>query len=239
MSPSSPFNEAYNIYHYHKPALHLRSTISAVLFLVDGCILLFSIDNACDAHLRAFIGVTCMLSFFWFGYVMSLELERGWSRCRSLEFIAWLLTLVFLCLGQLWVVQTNVDRCQKALYVWSIIRIIFIYLSIISPLFYWWCLPYVHLFAILMGNLSTSLPPTKERVARLPTSTFTTDNSSNNTSSSTCFICCEKFKLGDEINTLPCSHKFHKICTEVWFRAQAECCKCEAVLSNDAAENNV
>ena len=39
-----------------------------------------------------------------------------------------------------------------------------------------------------------------------------------------CVICMEKYKLDEEVETLPCFHIFHKDCIDQWLKAGKDTC---------------
>ena len=48
-----------------------------------------------------------------------------------------------------------------------------------------------------------------------------------------CIICMEDYKIGDEVETLPCFHLFHKECIDRWFKNNKDSCPiCKNKISN-------
>ena len=48
-----------------------------------------------------------------------------------------------------------------------------------------------------------------------------------------CIICMENYEIGDEVETLPCFHLFHKECIDKWFKSNKDSCPiCKNKISN-------
>ena len=46
-----------------------------------------------------------------------------------------------------------------------------------------------------------------------------------------CIVCLESMKKGEEIRTLPCSHKLHTECIDPWLRSNKVCPVCRTGLA--------
>ncbi|XP_062373222.1 E3 ubiquitin-protein ligase RNF38-like [Sardina pilchardus] len=63
----------------------------------------------------------------------------------------------------------------------------------------------------------------------LPTMLF---NPENATEQSDCRICLASYAEGEELTTLPCSHRFHSTCGNAWLRQNPTCPMCRAPVSS-------
>jgi len=52
-------------------------------------------------------------------------------------------------------------------------------------------------------------------------------NINSNSSRDQCVICLERFRVGDEIRTISCTHAFHRGCVDPWLRQKAICPICK------------
>lgn len=50
----------------------------------------------------------------------------------------------------------------------------------------------------------------------------------------TCAVCCDCFNLGDEVVSLPCSHRYHVACIKPWLRRKASCPTCRSTITRSA-----
>ncbi|XP_010543423.1 PREDICTED: receptor homology region, transmembrane domain- and RING domain-containing protein 4 isoform X2 [Tarenaya hassleriana] len=69
---------------------------------------------------------------------------------------------------------------------------------------------------------------------RMPVQVFTGDLEEG-TTSITCAICIEDYRVGDKLRILPCHHKFHSACVDSWlsmWRSFCPVCKRDARISN-------
>ena len=77
---------------------------------------------------------------------------------------------------------------------------------------------------------STRKPIENGVLAQLPTSTF--DGSAARSGQKDCVICCEEYKKGDQLLTLPCVHIYHKKCIATWLQQQSSCPVCKFEIKN-------
>jgi len=52
-------------------------------------------------------------------------------------------------------------------------------------------------------------------------------NGTSDPSKDSCMVCLEDFKVEEEIRILPCVHRFHRQCIDVWLRRSAQCPICK------------
>ncbi|VDD78068.1 unnamed protein product [Mesocestoides corti] len=64
-----------------------------------------------------------------------------------------------------------------------------------------------------LNGLSGPPPASASDIARLPRATLSQSDLVNY---DVCSICLEKYKVNEEINTLPCAHTFHSPCLATW-----------------------
>jgi len=69
-------------------------------------------------------------------------------------------------------------------------------------------------------------------IAALPVQRVTGDSSRLGEQSS-CTICMEDFKVGDDVKTLPCLHLYHMSCIDAWLRRSNGCPICKARIGKD------
>ena len=53
-----------------------------------------------------------------------------------------------------------------------------------------------------------------------------------------CVICMTEFQKGDELESLPCIHLFHKECINQWFKESNKCPLCKTFIQLDNPPNN-
>ena len=56
----------------------------------------------------------------------------------------------------------------------------------------------------------------------------------NTTGAETCAICCDCFNPGDEVVSLPCSHRDHAACIKPWLRRATSCPTCRANVTRNS-----
>jgi hypothetical protein len=54
------------------------------------------------------------------------------------------------------------------------------------------------------------------------------------TGAETCAVCCDCFNLGDEVVSLPCSHRYHAACIKTWLRRATSCPTCRAMVTRNS-----
>lgn len=69
-------------------------------------------------------------------------------------------------------------------------------------------------------------------IAALPIQKVTGDESRLGEQSS-CTICMEDFKVGDDVKTLPCLHLYHMDCIDAWLRHGNDCPICKTCIGKD------
>ncbi|GBP87260.1 E3 ubiquitin-protein ligase RNF115 [Eumeta japonica] len=86
----------------------------------------------------------------------------------------------------------------------------------------------------LLGQLENAGPPPlpRDQIAALPREDVTPEQAAADT---TCSVCWETFKQGEQVSRLECEHTFHSACIEPWLRLHATCPICRrSLLSADA-----
>uniref|UniRef100_A0A5K3FWJ5 RING-type E3 ubiquitin transferase n=1 Tax=Mesocestoides corti TaxID=53468 RepID=A0A5K3FWJ5_MESCO len=74
-----------------------------------------------------------------------------------------------------------------------------------------------------LNGLSGPPPASASDIARLPRATLSQSDLVNY---DVCSICLEKYKVNEEINTLPCAHTFHSPCLATWLHQKGSCPIC-------------
>eukprot|EP00443_Scrippsiella_acuminata_P086283 CAMPEP_0115397464 /NCGR_PEP_ID=MMETSP0271-20121206/13817_1 /TAXON_ID=71861 /ORGANISM="Scrippsiella trochoidea, Strain CCMP3099" /LENGTH=354 /DNA_ID=CAMNT_0002821211 /DNA_START=19 /DNA_END=1084 /DNA_ORIENTATION=- len=74
-----------------------------------------------------------------------------------------------------------------------------------------------------------TMPAARRVIEALPTHNVTAEEiASAPQEYSTCTICREEFKQGEEQRTLPCFHRFHVACVDQWLRRCGTCPNCKS-----------
>lgn len=91
-----------------------------------------------------------------------------------------------------------------------------------------------HQLLTRFGNGHEQTPASESSIDTIPTSTFSESHkpSSSSDDKYKCFICIEDFKIGEEISTLPCLHRFHSTCVNRWLRQNNTCPVCKNAISS-------
>lgn len=140
---------------------------------------------------------------------------------------------------QVWVFTS--DTCSATnhwLFVYSIVLIILVYISICFPLLVFLalcvCLPCVLLFLRLVAEPEGA--PTQV-VESLPKRTFDRDGDrvAPGAAAPSCAICMTDYQFGEELRVLPCKHEFHASCVDQWLLLKKTCPYCRCDITNPGA----
>lgn len=77
------------------------------------------------------------------------------------------------------------------------------------------------------GSETQNRGANEQAIASLPTSRVQEQSCTTNSDHSSCPICLDEFKEGDNRKTLPCLHGFHGKCVDKWLRKNASCPICK------------
>ncbi|KAH3757086.1 transmembrane protein [Pelomyxa schiedti] len=184
----------------------------------------------------------------WFIAHHSVEIQRffpethPWLQNRKIQVslsvlskIIFVVLLVWLVVGLVWVIQTHrSDECSTlapflstTCYTVAMIEVAGFGFAVLGC-----CCTTVLVFlrVSLYGSVMSRIPSSgapQERILELPSFQFKRDSQDIPAGDTTCAICLTDYEEGDPVRQLPCKHHFHCSCVDKWLETSKTCPFCK------------
>jgi len=144
---------------------------------------------------------------------------------KKLEIWLKYFTFFWFIIGQSWLYYGSCKHC-RVLWVYSLVLIIFIYVSLgrslILLIIFIICFPCLCLMRRILRETRTA---SRKSLKELETKQFMAGNVDLEMSEGpVCVICLLEYQDGDDVKVLPCGHEFHSECVDLWLGKHNRTC---------------